>query len=235
MHCVAPPPLTDDELSAVIDGEADTGTLDHLAQCQWCTDRLAQAQSIEMTLRAGLRSWKCPPSQQLGDFTLGMLSPEERWSIAAHVDACPRCVEELAELQAFLGREAAPALPPAARPRTRLGELVAHLLPRTPAMALRGVAPRQIAAEAEGTTILIDVQPGSGGGAIVRGQVIDDAQDRWTGALVEVRQAGILQITTTVDDLGTFDCGPLPATPIELRLTPPDGRAIVVPEIPLDG
>ena len=54
MLCSAPPPLTDDQLSAALDGEADQVVLDHLERCPSCTARLEQARRAERALAGRL-------------------------------------------------------------------------------------------------------------------------------------------------------------------------------------
>ena len=86
-------------------------------------------------------------------------------------------------------------------------------------------------AEADGVTIMLDVQPALDSQVRLIGQLLADDQDAWVGALVELRQAGALRATAFLDELGGWSCGPLPSGPIELRLVRADGRVVVVPEI----
>jgi hypothetical protein len=65
------------------------------------------------------------------------------------------------------------------------------------------------------------------------GQLMADEQDSWAGALVVLRQAGVLQATATLDDLGGWNCGPLPAGMSELQITCEDGRSVRPPEVDL--
>jgi len=62
---------------------------------------------------------------------------------------------------------------------------------------------------------------------------VADDQDDWTGALAELRQAGVLHATAAIDDLGTFRVAAPPALPTELRITRADGRALLLPEFDL--
>jgi hypothetical protein len=84
-----------------------------------------------------------------------------------------------------------------------------------------------------GVTIFLDVQMDAAGQATLRGQLVADDQERWTGALVEVRQSGALRATAAIDDLGGWSCPSLPLAATELRITRPDGRVIVLPEFEL--
>jgi anti-sigma factor RsiW len=239
MECSLPPPITEDQISAVIDGFADPAVDQHIAQCASCAARLAQAQAMEATLKLQLNRWDCPPPQRLGEYHLGLVtSQSEERTIALHIDQCASCKAEVEDLRVFLvpnaPRQAAqPAetkVPAAAWPQ-RLGHIFARIVPRTPALALRGAATGPIMAEAEGTTIVLDVQPAAKGQVTILGQVVATDQDHWTGALVVLRQGGAVQATATADDLGSFSCGPLTAGPVELMISPSVGEVLVIPEI----
>src|SRR2546427_8544025 len=46
---------------------------------------------------------ECVPIEELGRYADGALPPQERASVAAHVEACANCQAELALLRAFTG------------------------------------------------------------------------------------------------------------------------------------
>jgi hypothetical protein len=240
-----PPPLTDDQISDALDGLADADVHAHLDSCPACAARLVEARRLEVRLHADLRRWDCPPPQLLADYHLGRVDAEQDRALIRHLTGCASCRAEVEELRMFLlDDEPQPgAVPtfatrqpaaPAPQRRTALGPLIASLLPRAAASVLRGAAPTSVQAEAGDATILLDIQS-SGGQAIVQGQVVAEDQERWTGALIELRQSGALRATAPVDDLGTFTLGPLPIAIVELRLSPPGGRMVVIPDVDLGG
>jgi len=238
MDCSFPPPLTTEQLSEATDGLAEPSIYDHLARCPSCAARLAAAQSFEQGLNQALYRWDCPTSQQLSEYYLGILSEPEAETIRRHLAQCVRCGEEFASLRAFMTAEAPrakvePARSPVLPGRLQLGELIARLLPRTPALALRGGGSSPIIAEAGEVQIILDAKPGAEGKVTLDGQVIAPDQDRWTGALVVVRQSGEVLQTATLDDLGGFRCKALPAATTEVRLAPAKGPMIVVPDVDL--
>ena len=97
--------------------------------------------------------------------------------------------------------------------------------------ALRGEGKGPITFEADGILIVLDVQPAAEGLVRILGQVAADDQDRWTGASVELRQVGMLQMAATVDDLGAFRFeGVLPGS-TEFLITPLSGDAVLVPNV----
>ena len=230
MQCSAPPPLTDDQISAALDGEADPDVRLHLAQCASCAARLAEAQRIERGLGASLHRWDCPAPQRLSDYHLGGMSGEEDSAFARHLTGCASCRQEIEDLRVFLQAEEPPpiaAAPPAPRQPWR-GPLIGRLLPRALVPGLRGSGAGPLRAEAGDTTIFLDVRPSGAGVVVLHCQVEDEDLDRWTGALVELRQGGALRATAEIDDLGTFSCGPVPAARSDLRMVPLRGRMIVL-------
>jgi hypothetical protein len=238
MQCSAPPPLNDDQLSAVLDGEAAPDVRAHLAACPACAGRLEQARLAENSMRAALRRWDCPPSQQLADYHIGQLAGEQERAIQRHLAVCASCKQEVEDLRVFLlddMDQAAPApTPPIVQPApARRGPLIARLLPRAAAPALRGAGGGPIQAQADGITIFLDVQAANTGQVAIQGQVVADDQEQWDGALVELRQGGILRAMAGIDDLGMFNIGPIPAGVSELRLIPQRGRAVALPDLDL--
>lgn len=238
MQCTYPPPLTPDQLSAVIDGSAEAPVYDHLAQCEPCKTRFHDAKKAERLLTQKLYRWDCPSPAQLGDYHLGILAGETAVTVTQHLAECARCGAELRTLRVFMATpEGIPSVQTrpqseARADRPRLDEIVARLLPRTTALAMRGETTREpVVAEAEGVMIILDLQPSDQGRVSILGQIAAEAQDRWTSALVQLRQSGNLQAMATVSDLGTFQCRSILPGATEIRVTPIVGRTIVVPPI----
>lgn len=238
-HCSSPPQLTDDQLSAVLDGQPDPSVSTHLARCAWCAGRLDRARHIEQRLAAALQRWDCPPPDRLRDYHLACLSPSEASAIAAHLSQCPHCSTELAILSDFLESTATPAvrpvyLPPRPPgPRWRVGELVAQVAPRPPGLATRRAAPREpLIAEAAGNTLMIDTEDSDGSLALI-GHLVASEPERWLGALVELRRDNRLLATALLDEGGGFRCAAIAPGPVSMRISAPDGVAIVVAELPL--
>lgn len=236
MECSSPPPLTDDQISDALDQAATADVLEHLARCPSCAARLEQAGSAERALRSNLFHWDCPSPQLLAEYHLGAIAADQQRAIARHLEQCVRCTEEIADLVLFM-RDEAPVAAPPAPPARRLparGWSLGRLLPRAPALALRGGAAEPLMFEADGgVAIFLEVRPAAGGQAELHGQLVADDQDGWVGALVEIRQAGALRATATIDDLGTFQTPALPMLPSELRLMRADGQSLLLPEFGL--
>lgn len=246
MWCSFPPPLTEDQLTAALEGEAEAVVQQHLDQCPSCATRLAQAQQIEYSLKQQLKNIQlyrhdCPPAQQLGEYHLGLVAQSEERTIARHVEQCNLCQTELEDLRVFLSPAPQPVAKPTPQPvaKRRLGELIARLLPpgeaRTrSALALRGgTTGGPIIAEAEETTIVLDVQLSSDGSVMLLGQLVTDDLESWIGALVELRQGEALLLTTTIDDLCSFSCERVPPGLTTLRITAEHGRSLVLEDVAL--
>ena len=242
MSCKHPPALTDDDLSAVLDGEAPAGAREHLASCPDCAARLARAEQDEHAIKMMLYRWDCPSADRLGQAELGLLPEPEIRVIRQHLSGCHACASEVEELRRFLASTATVAAESRAEApepvrhgsaREFFGALIATLLPREMAVSVRGGEAAPLVATAPGITVVLDPQPASPGYVLVVGQVAASDQEQWTGALVELRQGERVQVMTTVDELGGFRCGPVTAGRFDLRITPESGQMVVLSGLPL--
>lgn len=239
MECTQPPALTEDQLTAALDGEATPTILQHLERCPSCSWRLQEARQLENAVRLGLYRWECPSSQALGEHHLQLLSAEQSAAIARHLAACPHCTAELADLRAFLASESSAAARPQRSLRLprlpRPGELIAALVPQTPVMALRGSSAGQITARASGITIFLEFHPADSGFELTGQIITEKKQDEWVGALVELRQAGALTCAAALDEFCEFKCTLPTAEPAALRIRTHAGRVVVLEGLDLQG
>ena len=245
MPCSDPPPLDDETIDAALDGDMLPAVVAHLQHCASCASRLEEAQQFESALRGRLGRWDCPPPEELGDYHLGLVPQAQQRAIAAHLEVCPRCSAEIEDLRAFL-MEAVPAqshveeeVPPARPEYTRrLRALVAQLLPRAPGFQLAGVRGADdgpLIAQSSAATIILEPQKIDPRAVRLTGQIADEAgdQDRWDGALIEVRQADTLVAVAFVDEVGGFTCAPIRRGTTDLRIIGADGTWIVVDAVEL--
>lgn len=238
--CSAPPPLSDDALSAALDGDTPVEVEHHLRQCPGCAERLEQAGRLEAALAQSLNRWDCPPPEELADYHLGLLPPDQQRTITRHLTLCVRCSTEVEELRQFLTADAPEPITESmeAVPSRRVRTLVARLLPPVPLLQLRGVRGADRGphvAQSDEATIILDQERDQQSMVRLRGQIADEMgrQARWNGALVALRQQGTVVATAFVDDAGGFLCGPIAASTSELRITAGDGTAIVIEELAL--
>lgn len=236
MTCSLPPPLTEDQLSALIDGDADAETLAHAAQCAFCAARLEAARRFEARLGQTLFRADCPPPETIGEYFLDLLPAAEHAAVGKHLQKCVHCQGELATLTSFLNAESPSTAPqPKARPAKRnlLGDLIAALTPNSPALALRGSDAGPLMATADdGTTIFLEVQPDGDRFTLV-GQLAAAEQEGWNGALVELRQNDTFQMSGVVNDFGSFQLALAQTEPIDLIITAPNGTRLIVNHVNL--
>lgn len=247
MPCQNPPPLGDEAISEALDGTASPQTLAHLQHCPACSARLQNAGALERALADALHRWDCPPPGHLGDYHLGILSHNRQRGISAHLDICPRCKDEVEELRTYLTEEMAQAspsersAPPPAQPAPllrRLNMSVAQLLPSGPLQHLggvRGTGRNPLIARGDVATIVLEPLPAEPQTVRLVGQIADELgqQERWNGALVEIRQGLPLVTVAFVDEVGGFSSRPVPTGPTELTITAEDGTSIVVADLVL--
>lgn len=102
MECIAPDEITDEQLIAYIDGEADSATREHIRRCPHCAERARAYDLDQQALRAALYRVECPDPQVLGEYHLGLLAPADRAAIEEHLQECSLCAADLAKLKRFL-------------------------------------------------------------------------------------------------------------------------------------
>lgn len=232
MKCITSPALDDTQIISYVEGEADNVTMAHIKKCPYCAERASQLTLFQNQLRARLYRSNCPTPMALGDYHLGLMSASQVLMVAQHVRECPHCRRDLAELEEFL-----------AEPDVQLDifqtakVLFARLIDggATPAFgALRGESKGPLTFEAEGVVITLDVQPAPNGQLSMLGQLAADDQDDWTGARVELQQAGSLQLTASLDDLGAFRFEAVHTGSIQFTITSLNGVVIQSPDIEIN-
>jgi hypothetical protein len=235
---VSPPELDEKQLLLYLDGEANKEILSHLERCAYCREKAETLDRLQKRLTTRLYRLTCPPPIELGEYHLRMLPASQMLVVAQHVRECPHCAREVVQLRGFLGDLTSTSEDSLlGKAKVLIARLVGGraepgkqgeigLAPVVP--ALRGEARGLLTFEVDGVVIILDIQPANQGRADLLGQVAADHQEQWTGALVELREAGELQLSTTVDDLGAFHSEGIIPGPKELRITPMGGSVVVV-------
>ena len=239
MNCISPPELSDRQLLEFLDGEAEPEITHHLGICQYCRNRADTLARLQNGLTARLFRITCPSPLELGEYHLRkyhlqiMPSPQIL-IIDQHVRECPHCEAEVAQLENFL-QDLARDVKPAPTP---VSVLIARLLGvpgegAAPMPALRGERKGPIILEADGVVITLDVEAGSDGQISILGQVAADDQDQWTNASVELQQANVQPLTTSLDDLGAFRFEAVRPGTTRIMITSTEGVVIQSPDIEL--
>jgi hypothetical protein len=226
-----------EDLVAYVAGEAPPFVANHLRACPQCSADARDYARAERRLRLILDRVACPDPQRLGEYELGLLDGEERWTIAGHIAECRRCADELRALRGFLADDPLPASSLAERAR----RIVAALLAPSPDLAyggLRGAGETPTRTfRADDVTITIGPGPAARRGrASLDGLVIGDQGDvdQFAGREARLVPASGLPIVALVDDLGSFLIEDVPPGVYRLELDLSD-RLIVVDEVPLNG
>ncbi len=94
VDCALPPALSERDLIAAIDEEAEPHIVNHLCRCPHCAARAKSLARFQQQLRAKLYRIFCPSSDDLIDYQQGLLPPDRHASITRHLAICPHCSHE---------------------------------------------------------------------------------------------------------------------------------------------
>jgi len=100
--CISPPELETVQLLAHLDGRADREVETHLEQCPHCRQRANNLAGFQEHMTARLYRLSCPSTIELGEYHLGMLPDVQREAVRHHLDTCPHCSSEVAQLKSYL-------------------------------------------------------------------------------------------------------------------------------------
>lgn len=228
-NCKIPPELDDQQLLAYLDNpDANQDTARHLEQCPHCRQKAGAFETFQKRLGARLYRSTCPSTMELGEYHFRMLSPNQTLIVAQHLRECPHCAKEISVLKGFLDESS--VRPDSLKP---IKNLFARLVSGTPGTgsiqafpALRGQVKELPIFEAEGIMITMDIQASPNGQVSILGQVAADDQDRWTGATVELDQAYVTPLVTSLDDLGAFTFEALYPVSVQITVTSQHGIAV---------
>ena len=233
MICSLSPQPTDAELLAYLDG--DSRLADHIDDCPVCSARIQILAAEERLMQQKLYRAGCPSAHELGEYALGLVTQAQHKAIAAHLEICPACNEELETLQTFL-LTAAPAPAPAVS-KTGQGEririLIARLIEdgRTALQGIGGMQPALAGVRGSETGPMIygaeDYQlaiefledPDKPGKRVLFGLLIGD--DDPSAFEVELWREKSLVAHAAVDPYGNFSISDLQPGAYDMRLVRP--------------
>ena len=236
MACTQPPELSERQLLAYLDGETDAKTTEHLRLCPHCAGRAEELARLQNALRQNLFRAECPPSQQLGEYHLGLLPAEEAKMIREHMTWCSHCSAEIEGLARYMADLASDL---EARTISRVRVLIARLLdwsepgtgpaPGVPAYAgIRGEAEVPLTYEADGIRITLDLaeDPEAPGRYLMMG-LVSSSDTTLPHLTARLFTSDELVATTPVDDLGNFEFAGLERATYHLVLDGPDIEIII--------
>ena len=241
MSCSSPPPLTDDQLNAAMDGDADSEIAAHLESCRYCQSRLDTLQQLDKQLTQSLFLWDAPDSDALADYVMGLSNTVEAEKIEHYLQISPTAREEVAQLRDFLGQ--AETIPEEVQSRFKMPqlqlpklphpeEIIAQILPPAMTPALRGNDDGRLTAEGKGATVFLEILSTSDGFTLT-GEVVAQDAELWEGALVQILRDHDLIASTTLDDMGDFTLERLPSGTFTLQIRAEQSRMIVIHDIEL--
>ena len=96
--------LTEGQLIACLEGEANETVKQHVETetCDACRARIEAYTDLQSGLLRALYRRRCPASQTLSDFHLGLLTGAEAAAVKEHLTECPHCAAELEGLRRFM-------------------------------------------------------------------------------------------------------------------------------------
>jgi hypothetical protein len=238
MRCTIPPPLSDDDLYAALDGFIDDQVQKHLETCPACAARLYEMRKLEATLMQRLKRFECPLPQQLGDYHMGMLEGEDNYRIEQHLAICPLCQNEINILIQFLDdtqtSSSGTKLAQIIRPPESLWRAEPVMVAGNLALkSLRGSdESRSHDAKVNSANIYIETRVTSQG-FLLTGQIIDN-EVKWIGAIAEIWQNDVPQQLCILDEMCEFKAELTNGNPVTLHITSTDEITIVVKDIILE-
>jgi hypothetical protein len=216
MECIAPDEITEEELLAYGDGEADEIAVEHIARCPYCAERALALATDQLALRILFHRVECPDAHTLGEFHLGLLTADEG------------CTTEVKDLDSFLQEvPIALVVPPV---QGQVKRLVARLAPsppdqatQQPALAFRGAAaapPDVYQAENIRMVVGLEADGLHAGRKMLLGFTTREGKpiEGLTGARVQLIRRGQTVAMEQVDTLGNFMFSDLSSGEYELVL-----------------
>jgi hypothetical protein len=184
-------------------------------------------------LRARLYRIDCPPTEDLGDLHLGALTDDRRVALESHIEHCPHCRRELAQLDLYLDSLAAELdLSIADRVRVLIARLVrgggSPIFGMAP-VGVRGDGDESLLYEAGETQMALEILPSLDipGRSDLFGLISGGDMANMT---IHLLHHGRLIAATDVDSVGNFVLNDLDSGTYELTLRGPS-LEVQVPDL----
>jgi anti-sigma factor RsiW len=239
-NCINRKAVQDWELEAYADGEALPHVAEHLERCPACRAWLEERVAFERRLRSLLYRLDCPSPDLLRDYHWDYLPSDERRQVETHLDACPHCAAELADLVEFVAvDEEKPTSTLLARARQAAEQVrlvVAQLASPglSPAPVLRGETREVLLFEAGDVALSVNLEQEDTGAYTLFGQVLSPEPILPGGsyARLTAREDGMMSVQTLLDANGGFALPVLHPGVYQLVVHLPEQR-IVAPTLAL--
>ena len=228
MECIAPHEISEEQLLAYNDGEADDTSVEHIGRCPYCQEQARVIAANQSILRILFQRVECPDAHTLGECHLGLLSDDEQAVINDHLKSCPDCAKEVSDLEHYL--QEVPITPTLAPLQTQLRRLVARpvtpppgSVAQEPAFAFRGAvaAPLDVY-QAEDIKMVVGLEADGlrAGRKMLLGFTTREGKpiESLAGARVQLSRRGQAVALEQVDTLGNFVFCDLKSGEYELML-----------------
>ena len=224
------------EPSTCVDDETDFQEAARLEQSPHSGEKAHQQACLQSYLTAQLYRVTCPSSFELGEYHLNVLPQEQAAAVARHLEKCPHCTREVAQLNDYLNEfslKPTPLEQVKERVKERVRVLVADLVSHVPGspggqptlmpagVAVRGADDGPSIYAADDVQVAVEIQDDAErpGRKAILGLVIGAKSDGLKAHLWRVEQPVAI---VPVDELGNFVFPNLPRGDYELILSGPE-------------
>lgn len=237
--------LTTDEVDAILDGTADDDLKERVAQNKEYQQQVEEAQLVDAMLTNRLFRNECPDHDVLMDYHLKHLSKQETEQLENHLERCPLCPEELAELSAIWDEN--DAIP--GEHQTQSKRIISitehpsyqqgHVEYELPQRKVRGSSglqtndPRKLQIQAQGIELNVLVKEQLNIYELAFEIIADDDQV-WHSAMLYVEEPNGHIHTATFDNIGTAQIT-VNTGPLYFRVVSELGAYLFAENIQLDG
>jgi len=163
LECIAPNEIAPDDLLAYIDGDVSARVSQHISNCPFCSQEVADLKAMQTLFDQILFRESCPELDLLLAYQARLISKAEQRGIKQHLQTCPHCQAEMAQLEAVTFSIPTAVRASALEQLKEKGRQIIHAVlmppPPQPAMALRGNQEQSLFYEADGYRIIIAKKP----------------------------------------------------------------------------
>jgi hypothetical protein len=230
-------PLTDDEISALLDGTANERLRNGVKGNITYQEQVEDARFVAK-LGNVLYRMDCPPTQVLVNYHLGFIDPIQQDGMERHIEICASCQKDIIALEDFLGDSN--GHDSKTDPTTSVSPQRTVATIHSPQVQIRGSAvrglPRSLAAQAgEDLAIILQVSEDKVG-VLLQGQLAPTPTNtiNWVSATVELRLGDHAEPhVTTIDDVLQFRFQQIEATSVDVCLISTEGQIVQIDNIKL--
>jgi anti-sigma factor RsiW len=230
MDCIAPEDVSEGDLLAYVEGQAERRVRDHVARCSSCASEAVALSMMDRALSAAIHRASCPATDELLQYQARLLQAGDRRRVARHVRTCLQCTKELAQFSTL------------DEPQHSLWEEMRRAS-RTVVEALFVPPPQLMAAAVRGGQFSPQLYRANGLDLVLGSEMWQPPNDLWrlrgrvtrggitaadvSGRTVRSLQEDRIVASGLVDDLGYFSLAPFTAGQYDVWLDGPEADVVV--------